>query len=104
MNRGRTMVRIWAAILSAAWAAAPAVAGDLAAEQKVQQLCAGCHGPAGKAVNPLWPNLAGQNAPYLAKTLRDYQSGARQDPSMTALAGTLTDAEIEAISDWYSRQ
>lgn len=81
-----------------------APADDLAAQQKARQLCGGCHGPEGKAINPLWPNLAGQNAPYLAKAMRDYKSGARQDPNMTALAATLTEAEIDAIAAWFARE
>ena len=92
-------------IVVAAFGAAlpPAAAADsMAAEQKAKTLCAGCHGPTGISVNPLWPNLAGQKADYMVKTLREYQSGKRQDPNMTALAQTLTEAEMSAISAYYA--
>lgn len=77
-------------------------ADDLAALEKARTLCAGCHGPAGISVNPLWPNLAGQHAAYIAKSLHDYKSGARDDPSMSLMARTLTDAEIDALAAHYA--
>lgn len=86
----------------AAWFAPGAAADSLAATEKAKTLCAGCHGPTGISTNPLWPNLAGQKAEYLAKTMRDYQSGQRQDPNMTALAGTLSAEEISALAAYYA--
>jgi cytochrome c553 len=67
-------------------------------------LCAGCHGSNGKAVLPIYPNLQGQNQPYLEKSLRAYKSGQRQSAEMRAMMGTLTDAEIVALAAYYSAQ
>ena len=77
-------------------------ADDMAAAEKARTLCAGCHGPTGISVNPLWPSLAGQHAPYLAKSMGDYKTGQRSDPSMSAIATTLGDAEIEALAAYYA--
>ena len=81
---------------------AMANASDMATIEKARTLCAGCHGPSGISVNPLWPNLAHQNAEYLAKSLHDYKSGRRNDPSMTAIGATLTDPEIESLAKHYA--
>src|SRR5690606_19926520 len=43
------------------------------------QTCTACHGEFGMSPNGLWPNLAGQKAQYLEKSMRDYRDGRRQD-------------------------
>jgi DmsE family decaheme c-type cytochrome len=40
-------------------------------------VCAGCHGERGVSIVPAWPNLAGQDALYLANAIRAYKSGLR---------------------------
>jgi cytochrome c553 len=79
-----------------------AVAETPSTADKARTLCAGCHGPAGVSVNPLWPNLAGQQAGYLAKSMRDFKSGARTEPTMAAIASTVGDAEIDALAAYYA--
>ena len=54
-----------------------AVAGDAAAGKTKSATCAACHGPEGVSVNPMWPNLAGQQEMYLAKQMRDFREGNR---------------------------
>lgn len=82
--------------------AGEALADAKAAADKARTLCAGCHGPNGRSVNPVWPHLAGQQAAYLAKTLQDYKSGARQDLNMAAMVSGLTDQEIEDLAAYYA--
>ena len=79
-----------------------AVAGDIAAGKTKAASCAGCHGPDGISANPLWPNLAGQKAPYLVKQLKAFRDGVRQDPMMSAMARPLSDADIENLAAYYS--
>ncbi len=79
-----------------------ASAADQNAADKAKTLCAGCHGPNGISVNPLWPNLAGQKAVYIEKAMRDYKSGQRNDPSMSAIAATVADSEIAALGAYYA--
>lgn len=64
--------------------------------------CAGCHGPAGVAPNPVWPNLAGQNKEYLVKQLKDFRSGTRSDPMMSPMAKPLSDDAIEKIAAYFA--
>ena len=63
--------------------------------------CAGCHGAAGISASPIWPNLAGQKAAYTVKQLKDFQSGARKDASMAAMAA-LSAGKEQAIADYLA--
>jgi len=77
-------------------------AADVAAGKARAASCAGCHGATGISNNPMWPNLAGQKAGYLAKQLRAFRDGTRSDPMMTPMAKPLSDADIENLAAYYS--
>ncbi|WP_415889164.1 c-type cytochrome [Neptuniibacter sp. SY11_33] len=78
------------------------MAGDIAAGKAKAVMCAACHGENGISALPMYPNLAGQKAAYLAKQLRDFKSGARKDPVMAPMSSTLSDADIDNLSAYYS--
>jgi cytochrome c553 len=63
--------------------------------------CTACHGPEGNSVNPLWPNIAGQNAPYLQAQLKAFKEGARQDPLMTSQAMLLSDEDMADLAVYF---
>ncbi|HEU0225110.1 MAG TPA: c-type cytochrome [Steroidobacteraceae bacterium] len=77
------------------------VAGDAAAGAKRAAACASCHGANGISPNDTWPNLAGQNAIYLARILGAYKSGAQQDVVMTPVAQSLSDADVQDFAAYY---
>jgi cytochrome c553 len=77
-------------------------AGDIAAGKALSASCAGCHGAQGISRNPLWPNLAGQQAGYLVKQLTAFRDGSRTDPMMTPMAKPLTDEDIRNLAAWYN--
>jgi cytochrome c553 len=66
------------------------------------QTCLACHGTGGAAVQPTPPVLSGQHVDYLVHALRQYKDGVRTNNVMTAFAATLTDADIEALANFYS--
>jgi cytochrome c553 len=78
------------------------MAGDAAAGKAKSATCAGCHGAKGVSANPLWPNLAGQKEAYLVKQMKAFRDGVRQDPSMTAMAKPLSDADIDNLAAYYA--
>ena len=98
MRIGISMVAVAIAITSMS----VAQADPAAAAQKAKTLCAGCHGPEGISVNPLWPNIAGQKEQYLVKALKEYRDGVRLDPNMAAMAQGLGDQEIEDLAAYYA--
>lgn len=87
----------------AVWAGLAQAAGDAAAGKAKTEACAGCHGEDGNAAVPMFPKLAGQHPSYLAKQLRDFKSGKRVDPTMNAMAASLTDADMADIGAWYAQ-
>ncbi len=84
-------------------AAAVLVKGDaVAGAKKHAASCAGCHGAQGISPNDTWPNLAGQNAAYLARILAAYKSGDQKDVAMTPLAQELSTADIQNLAAYYA--
>ena len=67
-------------------------------------LCAACHGENGIAAAAGIPHLAGQDRDYLVAALRQYRDGERQAAAMRAVSGTLSQADIVALADWYANQ
>jgi cytochrome c553 len=82
---------------------APQVDKPLTLPEWVQR-CDRCHGVNGNSADPRTPALAGQRVEYLEKALRAYQSGVRKDSVMAAMSATLSDADMQALSAYYSRQ
>jgi cytochrome c553 len=70
-------------------------------------MCIGCHGIEGyKASFPtvyLVPKIAGQSQKYLENALQAYRKGERSHPTMRAIAGSLTDADISALAVYYAQ-
>ena len=79
-----------------------ALAGDPVAGKAKSMSCAGCHGMNGISNNGMWPNLAGQKAPYLVSQLKMFRDGKRDNPMMTAMAQGLSDTDIENIAAYYA--
>jgi cytochrome c553 len=71
---------------------------------KVAQLCASCHGADGVGITGDFPTLAGQHADYLARALTEYKKGDRKNAIMAGFAAGISDADIEEIAQYYSRQ
>ena len=88
-------------------AAASAAAATTPIETKIAA-CIGCHGIKGyQASFPevhKVPMIAGQDARFIASALNAYKKGDRKHPTMRAIAGTLTDADIAAIAAYYQQQ
>ena len=93
---------IWAAALASS---APVLAaGTKEAGQAKSTPCVACHGIDGNSANPEWPSIAGQHESYLARQLKAFREGARQNPLMTPMAAGLSDEDIADLAAWYSSQ
>lgn len=96
----------FAAILLAG-ATGSVLAGDAEAGKTVfaTKGCAGCHGPAGVSVAPMYPNLAGQKEQYLTLAIKAYKDGTRNSAnaaSMKPMAAMLSDADIDNVAAYLS--
>jgi cytochrome c553 len=93
---------IWAAAFASS---APVLAaGTKEAGQAKSTPCVACHGIDGNSANPEWPSIAGQHESYLARHLKAFRDGARQNPLMTPMAAGLSDEDIADLAAWYSSQ
>ncbi len=82
-----------------------ASAADLAAgAAKAKEVCSACHGADGNSTDANFPRLAGQHSDYLAKALRDYKSGDRNNAIMKGFAAALSKKDIENLSAYFSSQ
>lgn len=82
-----------------------ASAADLVAgAAKAKEVCSACHGADGNSADANFPRLAGQHPDYLAKALRDYKSGDRNNAIMKGFAAALSKKDIENLSAYFSTQ
>jgi len=76
--------------------------GDAGAGKAKSVVCAACHGTEGVSSNDLWPNLAGQKAGYLAKQIKAFRDGVREDATMKPMVQSLTDQDADNLAAYYS--
>lgn len=76
--------------------------GDAVAGHAKATVCMACHGAAGIAAVPTFPNLAGQKADYLYWQLVEFKRDARADSPMTAQVATLDDADMRNLSAYFA--
>lgn len=100
----RLAARALLALLALAGTNIAVAAGDAARGKDKSVTCAACHGPDGNSINPEWPSLAGQHETYLAKSLKSFQDGTRQNVLMSPQAAMLSDADIEDLAAYYAAQ
>ena len=69
-------------------------------------ICFSCHGPDGNPITKDYPILKGQQRDYLVAALAAYRANQRTTTPnalvMSAMAKTLTDAEIAELADWFA--
>ncbi len=70
----------------------------------VTNVCAACHGIDGNSAISANPKLSGQHPEYLYKQLADFKSGARANAVMSGMAGMLSDADMHAVAEYFSKQ
>ena len=70
-------------------------------------LCITCHGAHGKGNGARFPSIAGQPAQFVTDRLHEFQARARakapQPGTMTAVAATLDESQIQASAAYLSR-
>ena len=88
--------------VAAAFVTAPALA-QADAGRYVAANCANCHGTNGIAKGAM-PSLAGQKKDYIVEQMRAFRDGKRPATVMHQLAKGYTDAQIEAVAEFFARQ
>lgn len=90
---------------------ASSISGDADAGKAKSATCAACHTADGNSVIPANPKLAGQNAEYLYKQLKDFKlavsTGGEEGRSNAIMAGMvapLSDQDMKDLSVYFASQ
>ncbi len=82
-----------------------AVAGDAVAGKTKSAACGGCHGVDGNSPVAMYPKLAGQNAAYITKQIKDFKANTtRQNPIMLGMVAALSDEDAADIGAYFQAQ
>jgi cytochrome c553 len=90
-----------AAAMAAGLLATQGAVASNASGQMVAMQCNGCHGYNGASAGAI-PTLKGLPADYLASAMKDFKSGKRPATIMNRIAKGYSDAEIDAVAEYYS--
>jgi cytochrome c553 len=82
----------------------PATWGDPKAGQTKAGACAACHGADGNSADAQYPRLAGQHERYIAKQLRAFKAGDRENPIMMPMASSLSAQDMRDIGAYFATQ
>ena len=85
---------------AAAYAAAQP--GDPAKGEAKAAACGACHGLDGNSADPQYPKLAGQNERYIARQLKLFKSGQRQNPVMQPFAAMLSPQDMRDVGAFFA--
>lgn len=80
---------------------AAAAEGNVEAGKAKSGTCAACHGADGISPMPNYPNLAGQHGAYIAKQLKAFKDGARNDIIMAPMAAALSDQDMADLGAYF---
>lgn len=96
---------ITSALVLGAFAATTANAASIYAGQaRAAQVCSHCHGLRTPSADAPFPPLAGRDFEYLQMALKQYRDKTRKSDIMNAIAGSLSDNDIENVAAYYARQ
>ena len=89
-------------VLAGLLAAGTSQAASLyAGQSKAAAVCSQCHGIRMPSADAPFPQLAGRDPEYLKTAIKQYRDKTRVSDIMNAIAGSLTDAEINDIAHYY---
>ena len=92
-----------AAYFAAQQPKAPNVRKPLTTAEWVER-CNRCHGVNGNSTDPRFPMLASQRVEYLEKALLDYRAQTRKSNEMHAMAGGLSEGDIDNLAAFYAHE
>ncbi|MFD2191504.1 c-type cytochrome [Pistricoccus aurantiacus] len=98
----RKLLASLAIILGAAGVAHAQTQGDPAAGKEKAQACAACHGQQGISALGTFPNLAGQQASYLAKQIRNIRDGERVVAQMVGQVDDYSDQDAADVAAYFA--
>jgi len=89
-------------VVSASFTLTAYADGNITTGKSKSGTCAGCHGANGIGLSDEFPNLAGQKQAYLVKQLNAFKNNSRTDPTMRAMAASLSDNDVLDLATYYA--
>jgi cytochrome c553 len=74
-----------------------------AGESKAAMVCSQCHGIRTPSAEAPFPPLAGRDQEYLKTALKQYRDKTRKSDIMNAIAGSLSDDDINNVAMYYAK-
>lgn len=96
-------LRILSGLLIVAAAQSVDAASIYAGEAKAAAVCSQCHGIRMPSADAPFPPLAGRDADYLKTALKQYRDKTRKSDIMNAIAGSLSDDDINNVATYYGK-
>ena len=98
--------RVFAALaMGLVGASAAHAAGDAAKGSTIATtVCVACHGADGNSVITMNPKLAAQHPEYIAKQLKNFKSGERNNAVMSGMVANLTDEDMANLGAYFGSQ
>ena len=78
--------------------------GDVNVGRRLSEDCSSCHGDGGNANKADMPSLAGQDAKYFVKAMKQYRDGKRQHAKMFEAAEKLSEQDMIDLATYYAAQ
>ena len=78
--------------------------GDINVGRRLSADCESCHGVDGNAKNPSMPTLAGQDAKYFIKAMKQYKVGKRKHQKMFEAVEAFSEQEIIDMATYYAAE
>jgi cytochrome c553 len=73
-----------------------------AGQARAAAVCSQCHGIKIPSADAPFPPLAGRDFAYLKSALEQYRDKTRKSDIMNAIAGSLTDNDIDNVAAYYA--
>ncbi|MCC7546470.1 MAG: cytochrome C [Burkholderiales bacterium] len=75
-------------------------AQEVEAGRALAATCTGCHGTAGASIGPI-PGIDGMEASRMILLLGEFRDGKREATIMDQLVRGYSDAQIQALAQWF---
>lgn len=98
------MLRVLIGVLMGMSAGLVLAEADASRGEGLTTVCVACHGTDGNSPAGAFPSIAGQNANYLLKQLREIKSDIREVPVMKGMLDNLSEQDLADIAAYYASQ
>jgi sulfide dehydrogenase cytochrome subunit len=76
--------------------------GEMASGNIMANTCYSCHGTNGVSAGSM-PTISGKSQKFIARAMKDFQSGKRKGTVMNRIAKGFSEAEIDSLSKVFGK-